>query len=1123
MTCFHDQIIASFPIAAQNHRGTIDYRRILERLEKTLRPQLEVDIPGTFPEYTPHNWSNHIIALFDIAAQLFGPETLLSLDETDRFLLVIGLYCHDWGMAVGNDEHEKIVTDFKALPKNPQLPLASAELNRLMRFAKQKGVERDVRGDFPALASSNQPHWQEYIRQTHAWRSGDRAHDFLAALDLDSALCEAARDICVGHWLDYEILRDAKRFRPIRMVATQRVHVRLIALVVRLTDLFDIGRDRTPYALRRFVGPADPTSVREWDKHAALDHIDCVDIGRSRWQVVIRGTCRQPSLWPALTDLRDYLRDQLEHGVDLLVEESRMRQSYLEKQPATHPSRFSSLDSVLKWEVQAEGFSPTNVRFEFDRHAAFRILAQEIYGNNPYVFVRELLQNAIDATNQLCARQNIAPGTNRRSETDFVIHFTVEQLASGRIAITCRDYGVGMDIRIVTTYLARIGSSYYTSDEFASEGLKLDAISRFGIGLLSCFMVGDQISMKSRRLGACGGDDQGIIVTIPSIDRHFEVTEFTDTTWEGTSVRVEVSPEKFTKFLGETQSIADFKIGDHLKQLAGFVRTPILVDESGTRLLILHPSLASTYRPSGVPLDVEVWQNDGAYRWKDELQKFEFCPDPSHLGQYQVSLERDLGYTDIEGFVTFPMPFDIGGDMQTRDNGMLRHETMVVTDAEGKELPQVVACSLGSPVKFRGRDLPDGTHPSTLVYQDGIYVTGEDQIGQKIGDDPFPVHAWINYRRETRSNLTASRTSFAQKPKQTPGLIIIHARTFAFNKEIAALRSLPPLSRLQRLVTLEKFFGVGNCHVAEALPWIEYPALVLGEDGFFKCVDAREAFQNGIRILPTPLQASTFPRLGLDTRIRNVKQVKGFRGNTWLLNFGRSFSSHSLVAGSIEMLQNAFISSVLLPIELEFVTLPLMPELPQPLEVHFPREKRGPENVRYLRKRILNGGSLSRSEWGRLRAANVVDGGGTFFTKAFEFPEPFSNHFSFGFEYFNLHHPAVQWLARAEAAVGEKGGGTAASGSPEAHAHHWIHDISWNIKQRQPCYEVLPQIWKSIGDAVSKLPSMHGGPVPDLPVFTEFIPGSLVLTKREYFEEKLFDKKADYFTKQPWGGQLARA
>ncbi len=1120
MTCFRDQIIASFPTEVQNTRGVIDYRNILTRLEETLRPQLEEYIPRTFPEYTPHNWSNHIIALFDIAAQLFGSETLLALADVDRFLLIVGLYCHDWGMAVGNDERERIVREFTALPRNHQLPLASRELAWLAGFAKQEGVKRDVHGNYPALTSLDQPYWREYIRQTHALRSGDRAHEFLANLDLDSALCESARDICVGHWLDYEVLRDAKRFRPLRTVATQRVHVRLIALVVRLADLFDVGRDRTPYALRRFVGPADPTSIREWDKHAALDHIDCVDIGRNRWQVVIRGTCQQPSLWPALTDLYEYLRDQLEHGVDLLVEESRMRQSYLEHQATNSPTRFSCLDSTLKWEVQAEGFAPTNVRFEFDRHAVFRILAQEIYGHNPYIFIRELLQNAIDATSQLCARQSGYLGAIQRSESDFVIHFTAEPLPNGRIAITCRDYGVGMDVRILTTYLARIGSSYYTSKELASENLKLDAISRFGIGLLSCFMVGDQISIKSRRLSANGGDDQGIIVTIPSIDRHFEITEFTDPSWEGTSVRVEVLPEKIAKLLKENESVADFNIGNYLKQLAGFVRVPILVDEAGTRLLILHPSVDAAYRSKWEGQDIEIWQCNGAYRWRDELQRFIACPNPDFLGQYRVNLEKDLRCTHIEGFITFPMPFEVGGDMQIRNGGMLEKETMVVTGPDGTEFPQVFAGSLGSLVKFKGRNLADGEYPSTFVYQDGIYVTGMDQIGQQIGDNPFPVHAWINYRSEARSSLTASRTSFTRNPEQTPGWITIQARTYAFRKEIMTLRALPPLNRLHKLVALEKFLGVGNINVAEALPWEEYPVLVLSADGFFKCVEAREAYEDGFRILPRSLEETMFPRLALEIGARKIDRVKGFQGQTWLLRFGHSFSSQSLVSGAIGMLQNAYINAVLLPVDLEFVTLPSASELPQPLEVHHPGAKPNPENVRDLRRRLLNGGTLDRNEWGRLRAANSADGGGALFRKAFLFPKPFSNHFSFGFDYFNLNHPAVQWMARVEAITGEVGGAHADLGSPGALAYRRLLDISRNIKQQQPCYEVLPLIWKAMGDAVSKLPSMHGDPVPGCPDFSEFIPKSLVLTKREYMEEKFAEKKPDYFTEQVWGSRF---
>jgi HSP90 family molecular chaperone len=130
-----------------------------------------------------------------------------------------------------------------------------------------------------------------------------------------------------------------------------------------------------------------------------------------------------------------------------------------------------------------------------------------------------------------------------------------------------------MDEHIVSTYLSRIGSSY----EFAKERLKLDAISRFGIGFLSCFMVADQVTIKSCRLSRYGGDDQGITVTIPSIDRHFEITTFFDPSWEGTSVSLEILPEKMAALVGRQGMLFDFKITEYLKDLVDLSRRPYLL------------------------------------------------------------------------------------------------------------------------------------------------------------------------------------------------------------------------------------------------------------------------------------------------------------------------------------------------------------------------------------------------------------------------------------------------------------------------------------------------------------------------------------------------------------------
>jgi hypothetical protein len=268
---------------------------------------------------------------------------------------------------------------------------------------------------------------------------------------------------------------------------------------------------------------------------------------------------------------------------------------------------------------------------------------------------------------------------------------------------------------------------YDTSDEFAKERLKLDAISRFGIGFLSCFMVADQVTIKSRRLSRYGGDDEGIIVTIPNIDRHFEIVNFTDHSWEGSSVRLEILPEKMATLAGDGGMPFVFKITEYLKEIAGFVETPIFIEEGTSRLLILHPAHNSSHRPRGVPRDVKVWQAPGKYRWNDEFQKFLMCPDPAFLSEYRVDLEKDLGLANIEGFVSLPVPCSLSGDMHFRDNGMLRSESLVVTGEDGNELPTVTAASLDSVVRFKSRNEIAGDFPSTLVYQNGIYITGEGQ------------------------------------------------------------------------------------------------------------------------------------------------------------------------------------------------------------------------------------------------------------------------------------------------------------------------------------------------------------------------------------------------------------
>jgi molecular chaperone HtpG len=101
------------------------------------------------------------------------------------------------------------------------------------------------------------------------------------------------------------------------------------------------------------------------------------------------------------------------------------------------------------------------------------------------VYLRELLQNAADA---LTARRLLEPEAPAR-----VLLVPADLAADGRVH--CLDTGIGLSVEEVERFLATIGSSSKRDDlGFA----RSDFLGQFGIGLLSCFVVSDEITVLTR-------------------------------------------------------------------------------------------------------------------------------------------------------------------------------------------------------------------------------------------------------------------------------------------------------------------------------------------------------------------------------------------------------------------------------------------------------------------------------------------------------------------------------------------------------------------------------------------------------------------------------------------------
>ncbi|UQZ83413.1 Chaperone protein HtpG [Paenibacillus konkukensis] len=119
-------------------------------------------------------------------------------------------------------------------------------------------------------------------------------------------------------------------------------------------------------------------------------------------------------------------------------------------------------------------------RFQVNLSGMINILSNHLY-SSPKVYLRELLQNATDA---ITARNKLEPASRGQ--------VTVDIAGSGsNLTMTVDDNGIGLTEEDIHRFLAMIGHSSKVGEDFLAS--ETSFIGRFGIGLLSCFMVSEEI------------------------------------------------------------------------------------------------------------------------------------------------------------------------------------------------------------------------------------------------------------------------------------------------------------------------------------------------------------------------------------------------------------------------------------------------------------------------------------------------------------------------------------------------------------------------------------------------------------------------------------------------------
>ncbi|MET9848536.1 wHTH domain-containing protein [Streptomyces ossamyceticus] len=188
-------------------------------------------------------------------------------------------------------------------------------------------------------------------------------------------------------------------------------------------------------------------------------------------------------------------------------------------------------------------------KFQVDPRRVQELLMGDQLYRSPGLAIRELYQNALDACRYRRARTRFLatrPGGRARDDWEGRIRFEQGVGPDGRPYLLCEDNGIGMGESELSRVFARAGTRFTDLTDVRNErahweraGIEMHPVSRFGIGVLSYFMIADEIEVITRRLGEDGATSEPCFkVAIHGPHHLFRIEGSAERLEPGTTVRL---------------------------------------------------------------------------------------------------------------------------------------------------------------------------------------------------------------------------------------------------------------------------------------------------------------------------------------------------------------------------------------------------------------------------------------------------------------------------------------------------------------------------------------------------------------------------------------------------------
>lgn len=512
------------------HAWCQNRRWLSQLLEKTM---------GSFPTYSKHDESHAKTVLHNIE-MILGEKRIKELSASDCFMILHTVYIHDIGMVITYEEREKIVNNDKFIDMIEALedendPVFQRAIKALQKHDYTYTDEDDKEEQMKRLYSDKLEVYYAILhliatfrRPEHGELSSGRLEEWtLQPEKLGSGFSMAGIPQRIFLWIaKCAGLHTDSRFDNIMNLpqedngyASDYLHPRFVAVLLQLGDILDMDNDRFHPLTRECIGALPELSQRHYEKHQAIRRLYI-----KQNQISIEADCNSQEALRLVRKECDMLRSILTEA------------GYYWSQIC--PDKFTgSLPTIESVKLYLKGFQIpeelVTTQFQISQKKAFAILEGSNVYRDQFVFLREFLQNAIDASKiqywNECVRtsgyfknksdmRKMSPDQlgeilstdifpieiemeiakqNEEKELKSIEEADVRSLQKGKknelmqygVKVRIKDFGTGIDKESIKC-IASVGDSRKRERYIIREMPEwLKPTAEFGIGLQSAFIL----------------------------------------------------------------------------------------------------------------------------------------------------------------------------------------------------------------------------------------------------------------------------------------------------------------------------------------------------------------------------------------------------------------------------------------------------------------------------------------------------------------------------------------------------------------------------------------------------------------------------------------------------------